>query len=250
MSFCVDVISEDSFYENLVLGVTKSLVNNYSESNQRVANVIVERRLPVDRVALSSWEQRHSIKVEFSIFKLVLEEISEDEESLPVGKININSLSDLTLLQNSKELLDNLPNNQINATDKSSQIGIKSKIFELDEYKGSGKVCLIHSENAWSIWLLDIEGGWTWLADTFVYYFRMALVHQGLPGWQAMFSKIGLAPWAEQLVLLMAPHLLMEKGEKNSRLVGSTNNDAPLNHIDPSIFKVPVKHSTRVTNTK
>lgn len=59
------------------------------------------------------------------------------------------------------------------------------------------QVCLIHYENTWSIWFLDVEGGWTWLADSFVYYFRMALVHQGLPGWQAIFTKMGLSPWAE-----------------------------------------------------
>lgn len=45
----------------------------------------------------------------------------------------------------------------------------------------------------------------------------------------------------------MAPHLLVEKDDRRNRLMGGSNNDGPFNHIDPTIFKVPVKRST---NTK
>jgi tubulin polyglutamylase complex subunit 2 len=54
MSFFVDVVSEDSFYENLTLGVMKLL-----EANSCIKNVQLERRSPCDRAALSAWEQKH-----------------------------------------------------------------------------------------------------------------------------------------------------------------------------------------------
>lgn len=54
MSFFVDIVTEDSFYENLTLGVVKLL-----ENSPCVKNVKVERRSACERSALSSWEQRH-----------------------------------------------------------------------------------------------------------------------------------------------------------------------------------------------
>jgi len=54
MSFCVDIVTEDSFYENLTLGVIKIL-----ESSPCVRNVRVERRNGCESGAITSWEQRH-----------------------------------------------------------------------------------------------------------------------------------------------------------------------------------------------
>lgn len=54
MSFCVDIVTEDSFYENLTLGVVKIL-----ESSPCVRNVRIERRNGCESGAITSWEQRH-----------------------------------------------------------------------------------------------------------------------------------------------------------------------------------------------
>lgn len=54
MSFFVDIVTEDSFYENLTLGVVRIL-----ENSPCVRNVKVERRNACERSALSTWEQRH-----------------------------------------------------------------------------------------------------------------------------------------------------------------------------------------------
>lgn len=54
MSFFVDVVTEDSFYENLTLGVVKIL-----ENSPCVKNVRVNRRNGCERNAIANWEQRH-----------------------------------------------------------------------------------------------------------------------------------------------------------------------------------------------
>ncbi|KAJ4429705.1 hypothetical protein ANN_21908 [Periplaneta americana] len=69
--------------------------------------------------------------------------------------------------------------------------GVKCKIFELDACQGIGKVCLVylHKSECESdlkredpkIWLLDRSFEWHYLAADFTQYFRMMLVHQGLP---------------------------------------------------------------------
>lgn len=54
MSFFVDIVTEDSFYENLTLGVVKIL-----ESFPYVKNVRVDRRNGCETTVINSWEQRH-----------------------------------------------------------------------------------------------------------------------------------------------------------------------------------------------
>ncbi|CAH2066307.1 unnamed protein product, partial [Iphiclides podalirius] len=76
----------------------------------------------------------------------------------------------------------------------------------------------------------------------------MALVHLGLPGWQAAFSNLPLIPWAEQLFLLLAPHLLERTESETSSI--AVCNETGLNHIDPNIFKMSARHhkNSRQTN--
>jgi tubulin polyglutamylase complex subunit 2 len=52
------------------------------------------------------------------------------------------------------------------------------------------------------IWLLDRSFEWHFLAEDFTKYFRMMLVHQGLPQWQFKFTPMGLTPWAEVSFML------------------------------------------------
>lgn len=54
MSFFVDIVTEDSFYENLTLGVVRIL-----EGTPCVKNVRIERRNGCEAGAITSWEQRH-----------------------------------------------------------------------------------------------------------------------------------------------------------------------------------------------
>ena len=101
----------------------------------------------------------------------------------------------------------------------------------MDGCEGAGKVCLvfpprseagggggqldeagnIHLELSPpepSVWFLDKAFEWHFLAATFPTYFRMMLVHLGLPLWQMRFTSMGLPPGARQLMMLLAPHLL------------------------------------------
>ncbi|XP_060810800.1 tubulin polyglutamylase complex subunit 2 [Amyelois transitella] len=250
MSFCVDLVSEDSFYENITLGVTKIL-----EADPRICNVNVERRSPCDRVAISTWEQRHSAVLPDDLrnfyassdgFQLTWHYKYSADEILPVGSIHVNPLNELYLSPALKDLLDFSVTRQ--GSGPRPVLNTKSKVFELDSCRTIGKVCLIYTGGSWSVWLVTREGTWGWLADSFTMYFRMALVHLGLPGWQAAFANLPLIPWAEQLFLLLAPHLLEKVDTGTNNVVVS--NEPGLNHIDPNIFKTSTRHhkSSRQTN--
>ncbi|XP_063376052.1 tubulin polyglutamylase complex subunit 2 [Cydia fagiglandana] len=250
MSFCVDLVSEDSFYENITLGVTKIL-----ESDPRICNVNVERRIPSDRVALSTWEQRHSAVLPEDLrnfyascdgFLLTWHYKYSADQVLPVGSIGVNSLNELILSSALKDLLDFSLTRP--STGPRPVLNNKSKVFELDSCRTIGKVCLVYTGGSWSVWLGTRSGAWGWLADSFTQYFRMALVHFGLPGWQAAFAGLPPIPWAEQLFLLLAPHLLEKVDEKP---VAASSSEASLNHIDSNIFKASArqhKNASRQTN--
>ena len=47
-----------------------------------------------------------------------------------------------------------------------------------------------------SVWFLDRSLQWHFLADTFLEYFRLLIVHLGLPQWQYLFTDIGLSQQA------------------------------------------------------
>ncbi|KAK7790944.1 hypothetical protein R5R35_005874 [Gryllus longicercus] len=175
--------------------------------------------------------------------------------------MHINSVSDLRRLAGIKcagdmdfpTLLDiEICNQQESAT---PNFGVRCKIFELDPCDGMAKVCLVYMDHGDSpdtrmredptIWLLDRCFEWHFLANTFTLYFRMMLVHQGLPQWQFRFTPMGLTPWAEQLFVQVAPHLL--HGDAISTPVDWS--DSQYNHLDPSVFRISCNSTRRRMDT-
>ena len=61
--------------------------------------------------------------------------------------------------------------------------------------------------------------------------FSNFLVHLGLPLWQLRFTSMGLPPGANQLIMLLAPHLLKNKNDKE-------DDKYPIQSIDPTVFKM------------
>ena len=65
----------------------------------------------------------------------------------------------------------------------------KSEGATLDE---SGNIHLEISPPEPQVWFLDKAFEWHFLAANFPTYFRMMLVHLGLPLWQMRFTSMGL----------------------------------------------------------
>ncbi|XP_067004821.2 tubulin polyglutamylase complex subunit 2 [Anabrus simplex] len=214
---------------------------------------------------LSSWEQRHCCTLPDDIRQFFLSSdgfmLSWNYEYagdvIPVGRMRINSIAEVRRLAGIKNsgdvdcptLLDIEICNQDDSRSPSNQrpnFGVKCKIFELDHCDGIAKVCLVYLDKTETgsdpkkedptVWLLDRCFEWHYLAEDFSQYFRMMLVHQGLPQWQFRFTPMGLTPWAEQMFVMIAPHLL--QNEVNPPVPHAVDwSDMPYNHLDPSIFK-------------
>ncbi|KZC11899.1 PREDICTED: tubulin polyglutamylase complex subunit 2 [Dufourea novaeangliae] len=266
MSFFVDVVTEDSFYENLTVGVVKIL-----EGLPYVKNVRVERRNGCEDTVISNWEQRHccllpedlrNFYLSIDGFQLLWNlEIAGEEFS--VGRMEIGSFSTLKRCSTTRDHQLDCPRQE--STDPGSEIEPRSsavdlenacslqagssqscKMFEIARCYpeiGMTKVYLVYctkpeAEAAPSIWLHREElDRWYHLADSFTVYFRMMLVHLGLPLWQCCVAGVTLPTWVEQVYFLVGPHLLPATVEATETISATLWSNGPTNVIDPGIFK-------------
>lgn len=115
----------------------------------------------------------------------------------------------------------------------------RCKLFELGQC-GTNKVYLAYtsSDAEPRIWLHHEETSrWHHLADSFTKYFRMLLVHLGLPLWQYCAVGLPIPTWVEQVYLLVGPYLLPTTVTPSQTLSTTLWNEGPANAIDPAIFK-------------
>ncbi|XP_017880853.1 tubulin polyglutamylase complex subunit 2 [Ceratina calcarata] len=267
MSFFVDIVTEDSFYENLTLGVVKIL-----ESFPYVKNVRVEHRNGCENAAITSWEQRHCCTLPedvrnfyASIDGFLLQwnlEIAGEE--FPVGRMEIGTLSSLKRYTNvQKETEVTSKQGQGDArkpTDSDAVSGTSNdfeniesmmensqgcKMFEIAKCfpeSGMAKVYLVYrikpEMELPTIWLhREDKNRWCHLTDSFTVYFRMMLVHLGLPLWQCCVAGMSLPTWVEQIYFLVGPHLLPSTVEPTETISTAMWNNGPTNIIDSAIFK-------------
>ncbi|CAH1394118.1 unnamed protein product [Nezara viridula] len=251
-----ELFSEEQFYDDLTLNLIKSL-----DWIPGVHNIKLDKRQPCEKTSILAWEQRQCCQLPLDLKNFYLSvdgfELTYDfryaGELLTVGRLCINSLMDLrriygySIIEQSGELLPSLKDLDIvNTVEGKPSFGPNSKIFELDYNEGVSMVCLVYndSSHAQEIWFLDRSLNWFKLASNFSQYFRMMLYHHGLPEWQFLHVGIGLSPWAEQLMIAIAPHLVSPEPAKK---VVSRSSEP---QIDPNIFKVRHKLSKKNKDKK
>ncbi|XP_022221044.2 tubulin polyglutamylase complex subunit 2 [Drosophila obscura] len=267
---------EDAFYENLTLGLIKTL-----STVPRVCNVSLERRQPLTACQVVNWEQRHCVYLPEDMKKFYLSTdgfvLNWSYQYAPndirrVGHIYFPHLLQVTLLRENIETTHSSsgvahpPAQDLSATGSSSAANLlplampnassgtgkdkwgnatptitaKSKIFEINNINEMAKVCMLYestSSNNPKFYLLELNTlSWQFLAETFSEYLRMSIAHLGLPYWELCFSSFGLPSWTEQLFLLLAPHLLEEHEVRRGRILNPAC-EHPYNIIDPNIFR-------------
>ncbi|XP_017092410.2 tubulin polyglutamylase complex subunit 2 [Drosophila bipectinata] len=276
---------EDAFYENLTLGLIKTLSNV-----PRVCNVTLERRQPLNACQVVNWEQRHCVYLPEDMKKFYLSSdgfvLNWSYQYAPndirrVGHIHFPHLLQVTLLRENIETTHSSSSAAALASSNSDVLGPssstqsvssaastgkdkwgnatpiitpKSKIFEINNVNEVAKVCMLYestSSNNPKFYLLELSTlSWQFLADTFSEYLRMAIAHLGLPYWELCFSSCGLPSWTEQLFLLLAPHLLEEHEPRRGRVLNPAC-EHPYNIIDPNIFRGKPKSVAKAApNTK
>lgn len=220
-------MSEDrrckSLFQQLTLGVVQTL-----EKRQGVCDIKLSEKPPVDRNALVAWEQKYSsfLPDDVKAFYLTHNGLLLTWKVkvgactvVNVGHMELNSLAAVTRIggimggsQPGQPSLADLEDSDSDDEDQHPHFDQRSRIFELDPCQGHGKVVLVYKDTkpglaAYNpeVWFLDRSLQWHFLADSFSAYYRLMIMHLGLPQWQYAFTDIGLSPEAKQWFNLYAP---------------------------------------------
>eukprot|EP00112_Aurelia_sp_Birch-Aquarium-sp1_P023861 Seg729.16 transcript_id=Seg729.16/GoldUCD/mRNA.D3Y31 product="Tubulin polyglutamylase complex subunit 2" protein_id=Seg729.16/GoldUCD/D3Y31 len=250
--------------DKITLGVLQSL-----EQHLGVEDVKIMDQKPADQSIVDAWEQKYMCKLpkELKSFyqttdgMLIQWSVSFKGGIVQLGSMEINSVASLTKLTTSKSSKSNdgptLADIDCDFDEEDNQghtrphFDDRNRVYELDSCNGNGKVCLVYKDlkagfttSIPEIWFLDRALQWYYLSDNFLSYFRMMMIHLGLPCWQYLFTDTGLSPQTKVWFHLYAPERLeavKDGGAMSDDDIGNQTNTA-VNRINTQrVFKNKVE---------
>ncbi|XP_062574536.1 tubulin polyglutamylase complex subunit 2-like isoform X1 [Saccostrea cucullata] len=242
-----DLAKTRSLLDQLNVGIIQ-----YLGKKNGISKVDLDQRPPADRHAVLMWEQRNTcfLPEDLKNFYLTTDGykltwcVKMDNGPIPLGKLHINRLSQLTRIGGSiapSHVNPTLADLEGDSDTEDQASGLEKptfdnrcKVFELDPCDGYGRVCLVFKESKTGmsyidanelfdgkytselvrfggnepkveIWFLDRALRWHFLTDSFIAYYRLLLMHLGLPQWQYRLNDIGLSQQAQQWFNMYAP---------------------------------------------
>eukprot|EP00118_Oscarella_pearsei_P005430 m.25025 g.25025 ORF g.25025 m.25025 type:complete len:312 (+) comp28714_c0_seq4:28-963(+) len=245
----------------LINQLTAGLIETL-EKRSGVSDIKLVDRRPATSTELSSWERRHrhTLPIDLKSFYQTTDglkvtwKLEFNGTSAPLGRVNINSLPDLKRLPGTphSHAVSSLQASiaDIDSEDEEDALqphfDHRSDLFELDSCLPYGTVVLVYSSRSETVmnqlefprvWFLDRALQWHLLADSFASYFRLSVLHLGLPEWQNLFTTTGLSPASKKWFYLLAPERLRldeTKGHRHWEDDKQTpaSNDIQINSID------------------
>ena len=100
--------------------------------------------------------------------------------------------------------------------------------FEIDSEVKDGRLALLYRGNHQKpqVWFQDLSCQWFFIANCFTDYFRLMIMHLGIPGWQYAFTKVGLEPQTLQWFRFLIPERLAIdiENRKNQEFMNKKKN--------------------------
>ena len=168
-------------------------------------------------LAIAEWEARHGAMLPDDLrdfyrttdgMHLRWSVVGHGREVVPLGCLAVNCLerlvpvSERALRNERDELRPELPGHA------SSSV----RAFELDSTCEAGRVLLLLGVDLGvrraQVWFQDGSCALSRIALTFTDYFRLLVLHLGVPRWQYAYTEAGLDPTCRQWLRLMAPDRL------------------------------------------
>ena len=251
-------------YDRISLGIVRSL-----EKRTGVTDVKLLDRKPADPPRIEEWEQEHSCTLPEDIKNfyittdglLLCWSVKFNGSVTPLGRMEVNPLANLkriTIPQCNKHgATQSVSVDDTGSDDEESKARPNfsqiEKAFEIDACCSHGKVCLVYEVGGTSdpkIWFLDRAVRWHFLASSFMEYFRLMVMHLGLPQWQYAFTDIGLSPMSKQWFNLYAPVRLAIDDEQLCRHLSDTDADIVVADKNYAIGKIDIDRLFKLTNDK
>jgi len=134
----------------------------------------------------------------------------------PLGCLHLNKMREIKQVKSNRFKLckvgveDDDESDDDNFLDPSDVKKPEIMAYDIDSLCQDGRVVLLYKDtfNKPQIWFQDLSCGWFFIANTFTDYFRLMIMHLGLPHWQYAFTDVGLDPVAEKWFRFLSPNRL------------------------------------------
>lgn len=199
-------------------------VINYLEKHIGVTEIEFIERQGVVESLISSWEAEHApylLPSDFKSFLLISDglelrwSVKRKNLVFPLGHMHLNRLREVKPFEINKFVLRKLGDDiDYDSDNEASDI----KAFDIDSEVQSGRLALVYngSTSKPQVYFQDLSADWFFIANTFTDYFRLMLMHLGLPHWQYAYTEVGLDSNAQQWFRFLSPERL-EIDLKNRR---------------------------------
>lgn len=191
----------------------------FLKSKRGVSNVVFQTKIGVSELEIAKWEDQnlpYDLPEDYKTFLRISNGmrltwcLDFRGKQVRLGDMCLNQLDRV------ESIVANVsPSDDPEPLDAFLNDGTKAPVsvaFSIDSQCRCGKVALVYSSRETrqpQVWFQDLSGRWNFLASTFIEYFRMMVVHLGLPNWQYRFTRYGLDPVSKQWFRLISPERLV-----------------------------------------
>jgi len=219
-------------FDEISLNVVK-----YLEEQSGVTGIQFVEKSPATTKDLAVWEKENYpfvLPTDLKNFYMMTDGLllrwymKLKDELLPLGCMNINGIASLKKYHidrfkffdtsdndsESSEDDDNEPENTGHSRHPALQRPKKKAadpvLFNIDNTCQDGVVALLFRSRTTKpeVWFQDLACQWHFLAGSFTDYFRLLVMHVGLPHWQYSFTDVGLPPTSKEWFRFVAPERL------------------------------------------
>jgi len=182
----------------------------FLESHEGVKNVQLFETKPASITQIENWEKTNKTPMPSELRSFLLYSngfllkwkisLSDDKE-LQMGYMSVLSIEKIVEVKKREE--------------EGESAHPFHSAYELSSSTShcSGRVCLVFKDNPMTssseIWYQDLGLNWWFVSKTFVEYFRLMILHLGLPNWQMIFTDSGLPSTTKQWIRFLSPQRLV-----------------------------------------
>lgn len=251
----------DGDYNSILNRITFGVIQ-ILEKKTGVCDVGFTERGPVALAVIEKWEHKNTCKLATD-----LKNFYQTTDGLSIawsvkfngiisklGHINICHISALKQLTIPTDVGLLYPGGEPVLHDQDGRLKPcwRDKIFEISSNPEYGKTCLVFitgGHDGGEIWFLDRSLQWHFLASTFTNFFRMLILHLGIPGWQYSFTDTGLSPETENWCNMFIPNIarggtLSASSTRKSSLVSGQCNKLDSQKVFKQKWEKSKKEST------
>lgn len=219
-------------------------VISFLESHVGVVDVeFNSERQGVAEATLAKWEEENAYKLpdDYKAFLQISDglsltwKIKKNDQVYPLGCMHLNRLRDIKQIKEDDFQFGSVgieyedsdseepdleeveeTNEDAKEEDAEKPKSSKSKVvaFDMDSRVKDGKLALLYKHigtgevDKPQVWFQDLSCKWFFIANTFTDYFRLMIMHLGLPHWQYAFTQVGLDPQTLQWFRFLSPERL------------------------------------------